>query len=43
MWKDGGPTDAACTEAEATNSGRFNGECSARFTNVFNGFAVEVR
>ena len=42
VWKDGGPTTAACTEAEATDAGRFYGNCSARFTNVFEGFAVEV-
>ncbi len=42
MWKKGGGTDAACAEAEAADSGRFNGACSARYTNVFNGFAAEV-
>ncbi|BDA45352.1 probable aqualysin-1 at C-terminar half [Coccomyxa sp. Obi] len=41
VWKAGGPTAEACTEAEATDTGRFYGNCSARFTNVFEGFAVE--
>lgn len=42
VWKDGGPTAAACTEAEDLDARRFYGNCSARFTNVFEGFAVEV-
>lgn len=42
LWKDGGPTDEACQEAEALSSGRFDGACSARYRKVVDGFAVEV-
>ena len=43
LWKGGGPTDEACTEAHAENAGRFDGACFARYGHVVNGFAVEVR
>ena len=43
LWKGGGPTDEACTEAHAESAGRFDGACFARYGHVVNGFAVEVR
>ena len=43
LWKEAGPTDGACHEAEAKDAGRFNGICSARYSKVVDGFAVEVR
>ena len=48
MWKDSNITDsstteAACLEAELVDAGRFNGQCSSRYSNVFHGFAAEVR
>ena len=43
LWKEAGPTDGACQEAQAKDVGRFNGMCSARYSKVVDGFAVEVR
>ena len=48
LWKEGraanvSVTDAACREAEAQHSGRFDGLCTARYKNVFHGFAAEVQ
>ena len=33
---------AACKEAEADDSGRFNGKCTAVFTSVFYGLSIQV-
>ena len=43
LWKEAGPTDKACDEAHAEDSGRFDGACFARYGHVVNGFAAEVR
>lgn len=48
VWKDSNATDsstteAACLEAELVDAGRFTGRCSSRYSNVFHGFAAEVR
>ena len=43
LWKEAGPTNGACQEAEAKDAGRFDGVCLARYSKVVDGFAVEVR
>ena len=43
LWREAGPTNGACQEAEAKDAGRFNGVCLARYSKVVEGFAVEVR
>ncbi|CAK0782475.1 hypothetical protein CVIRNUC_005706 [Coccomyxa viridis] len=41
LWKEAGPTNGACQEAEAKDAGRFDGVCLARYSKVVDGFAVE--